>query len=69
MAAERRLAASVRGPRERRPAIWPWLLMPLVVLAVFCALARAHHRPGTPWTGAWGHHASGDDSPRPAQQL
>lgn len=69
MAAERRLAGGVRGPRERRPAIWPWLLMPLVVLAVFCALARAHHRPGTPWTGVWGRHAPGDDGPRPAQRL
>lgn len=55
MAAERRFG--VRAPRERRPAIWPWLLMPLVVLAVFCALARVHHRPGTPWTGAWAHHS------------
>ncbi|TLY83761.1 MAG: hypothetical protein E6K41_00390 [Gammaproteobacteria bacterium] len=30
-------------PRERRPAIWPYLLMPAVVLAVFYALNRVHH--------------------------
>jgi hypothetical protein len=31
------------APRERRPAIWPWVLMPLIVLLVFCALQRMHH--------------------------
>jgi hypothetical protein len=25
---------------ERRQAIWPWLLMPVVVLIVFCTLER-----------------------------
>lgn len=25
---------------ERRQAIWPWLLMPVVVLIVFCTLQR-----------------------------
>ncbi len=63
------MAADVRpetgGPRERRPAIWPWLLMPLIVLLVFCALLRMHHRPGAPWPGAWTHPAS-DESPQPA---
>jgi hypothetical protein len=48
MAAERR-----RDARERRPAIWPWLLMPLIVLLVFCALLRMHHPRG--WAGAWTH--------------
>jgi hypothetical protein len=33
-------------PSERRPAIWPWLLMPAVVLAVFYALNRVHHHQG-----------------------
>jgi len=28
--------------RERRPAVWPWLLMPLIVLLVFYALFRVH---------------------------
>ncbi|HKT75047.1 MAG TPA: hypothetical protein VJQ47_19330 [Steroidobacteraceae bacterium] len=27
-------------PGERRPAIWPWLLMPLVTLVVFYVLNR-----------------------------
>ncbi|HEY3786681.1 MAG TPA: hypothetical protein VGL55_15495 [Steroidobacteraceae bacterium] len=30
------------GPVERRPAIWPWLVMPLVTLAMFFALNRLH---------------------------
>jgi len=34
-----------REARERRPAVWPWLLMPLVVLLVFYALLRLHQRP------------------------
>ena len=33
----------VSAPRERRPAIWPWLVMPAIVLLVFYALFRAHH--------------------------
>lgn len=41
MAADGRLDAG--GPRERRPAVWPWVLMPLIVLLVFCALLRMHH--------------------------
>src|SRR3984893_8633410 len=40
------MAAS--GPRERRPAIWPWLLMPAIVLVVFYALSRVHQRPRVP---------------------
>lgn len=35
------------SPRERRAAVWPWLVMPLIVLAVFFALLRMHHRLGT----------------------
>jgi hypothetical protein len=33
--------ATIR-PRERRPAIWPYLVMPLIVLLVFYALFRVH---------------------------
>ena len=40
MAADGRLETG--GPRERRPAIWPWLLMPVIVLLVFYALYRMH---------------------------
>jgi hypothetical protein len=32
--------------RERRPAMWPWLVMPLIVLVAFYALYRVHQRPG-----------------------
>jgi hypothetical protein len=68
MAADGRVGSGGRLPRERRPAIWPWVLMPLLVLAVFCLLERMHHRPGTPWGGAWTHHAPGDESSPPAPQ-
>lgn len=50
--------------RDRRPAIWPWLLMPVVVLLVFAALYRMHHRPGTPWT-PWTHPS--DESAQPTR--
>jgi hypothetical protein len=32
--------------RERRTAIWPYLLMPLIVLVAFYALYKVHQRPG-----------------------
>jgi hypothetical protein len=39
------MAAS--APREakpgRRPALWPYLVMPLVVLLIYCALYRVQH--------------------------
>lgn len=47
MAADKRAAfpgAPAGGSRERRPAVWPWLVMPLIVLLVFYALFRMHHR-------------------------
>ena len=30
---------------ERRPAVWPWLLLPLVVLVIFFALRTAKDAP------------------------
>jgi hypothetical protein len=38
------MAAS--GPRERRAAIWPYLVMPIVVLAAFYVLKRVREHPG-----------------------
>ncbi len=32
---------------ERRPAVWPWLVMPIIVLLVFYALHRVQHPPRT----------------------
>jgi hypothetical protein len=37
------MAAS--GTRERRPAVWPWLVMPLVVLLAFYALRLVQQGP------------------------
>jgi hypothetical protein len=35
-----------REIRERRPAIWPYLVMPIIIVLVFCALRSVHQRPG-----------------------
>jgi hypothetical protein len=53
------MAAKRPVSRDRRPAIWPWLLMPLVVLLVFYALFRVHHPSGTPWDSLWSHATGG----------
>ena len=39
---------AVSGTRDRRPAIWPWLVMPLVVLVAFYTLKRVRERPPPP---------------------
>jgi len=31
---------------ERRSALWPFLVMPLIVLVVFYLLYKVHQRPG-----------------------
>jgi hypothetical protein len=33
--------SSVTVPADRRPAVWPWLLLPLVVLLMFFLLKTA----------------------------
>jgi hypothetical protein len=54
------MAAKRPVSRDRRPAIWPWLLMPLVVLLVFYALFRVHHPSGTPWDSLWSQARGGN---------
>lgn len=36
-------ARGTRSSPERRPAIWPWVLMPLVALALFFLLRMVRH--------------------------
>lgn len=69
MAAEPRNASgrirAAGAPRERRSALWPYLVMPLIVVVAFFALYRIHQRP---------HHepaatpAAAGASTQPAQQ-
>ena len=35
--------STLQDTNERRQAIWPWILMPLVVLLVFYTLQRFQH--------------------------
>ncbi|GAC1454534.1 MAG: hypothetical protein PVS2B3_17350 [Steroidobacteraceae bacterium] len=48
------MAAERPVTRERRPVIWPWLLMPVVVLLVFYALFHLRH-PGMSLDALWSH--------------
>jgi hypothetical protein len=34
---------AVHSAAERRPAVWPWVLMPLAALAMFVLLNRVRH--------------------------
>lgn len=52
---------AAKSVRERRPALWPYVVMPLVVLLLFCALWRVHH-PG--WRLP---HAAAPSAPAPVQ--
>jgi hypothetical protein len=44
--------ASAASEVERPQAIWPWIVMPLVVLVVFCILHYDLRGPGAPAAGA-----------------
>ena len=35
--------AAVHATAERRPAVWPWVLMPLAALAMFVLLYSVRH--------------------------
>ena len=48
------MAAERPSARDRRPAIWPWLIMPVIVLLVFYTLFRIHN-PGAPLSELWSH--------------
>ena len=39
------LTPSSGGSAERQPAVWPWLLLPLVTLAMFFALRAVKKEP------------------------
>jgi hypothetical protein len=38
-------SATASSTAERRPAVWPWLLLPLVALAIFFALRTVKQAP------------------------
>ena len=54
--------AGSHTPSERLPAVWPWLLIPLVALALFFTLRSVRSGPDTaPAAGAPPALASPDD--------
>jgi hypothetical protein len=52
------LISASPAANERRPAIWPFLVMPLVVLVVFCILHRLQQIPENPQSSAEAHSTS-----------
>ena len=50
---------------ERRPAIWPWVLMPLVVLILFVILYNVRQLPANRPAGADTHATSSDTGDTP----
>ena len=51
---------------ERRPAVWPWLLIPLVALTIFYVLHTAKEAPRRP---AGAQHAESADSAAPSEDA
>jgi H+/Cl- antiporter ClcA len=63
-----RLSAAGAVPSaERRQAVWPWLLLPLVALALFFALRSVkqapHHAGHTPESAAESASSEAPESP------
>jgi hypothetical protein len=40
--------AGAHKPTERQPAVWPWLLIPLVALALFFVLSKVREESAAP---------------------
>jgi hypothetical protein len=57
------LTSTPGGSAERRPAVWPWLLLPLLTLALFFALraAKPDPQPASP-SGVAAEPAPGGES-------
>jgi hypothetical protein len=56
------LGSNSHDGNERRPAVWPWLLMPLVVLILFFILYNVRQTPTNRPAGADVHATSSDSS-------
>lgn len=51
---------------DRRPAVWPWLLIPLVALTIFYVLHTAKEAPRRP---AGAQHAESTDGSAPSEET
>ena len=56
--------STTRDTNERRQAIWPWLLMPLVVLLVFYTL-QSFRKEATRGAAPQSQAQASDDTPGP----
>jgi hypothetical protein len=54
------LQSTASPPAERRPAVWPWLLLPLVALTIFFVLRTAKDAPPQ-------HHADAAEATAPSE--
>jgi len=53
---------AVHPAAERRPAVWPWVLMPLAALAMFVVLNRVRHLANSTAPGPSAAVPDGSDS-------
>jgi hypothetical protein len=58
--------AGSRKPRERLPAVWPWLLIPLVALALFFILRSVRAEPDPAAAGSASPAVSAPEEGSPA---
>ena len=49
---------------DRRPAVWPWRVMPIIVLLVFYALHRVQHPPHPPAAAPAAATSPGESRPQ-----
>ena len=60
-------STAAAAPTDRRPAVWPWLLLPLVALTLFFLLKTAKEESPSPVSP---HHAvSAADVSAPSEDV
>ncbi len=59
--------STATAPADRRPAVWPWLLLPLVALTLFLLLKTAKEESLSPDSSH--HAASSADVSAPSEDV
>jgi hypothetical protein len=62
MSSEPLHSTTAPSAEQRRPAVWPWLLLPLVALTIFLVLRTAKEAPPQ-------HHADATEATAPSEDT